>query len=202
MIAARPVLQRHHAGARQRHQQHTARLQRAVRVAQHALHVVDQVDRLRQDETVVGILRHLLDGSQVGHDCRAMIAGIDVEDVGAAYAVAAVARRELGIQHLQHVAVHVGGVPPHEDVNEMSIDRHAAIEPPVAADRRGAAQVLEFQRPAPVGSQLFRQFRERPRATRPDPSRPARARRAAARHAREAPRSAAGGRRRPRLHGA
>lgn len=74
-------------------------------------HVVEEVERLREDETIVGVRRNALRVAQVRDHAGSSIAGIDIEHVGSFNAIASVPPRQIRIEHLQDRSVNVGGVP-------------------------------------------------------------------------------------------
>ncbi len=111
-------------------------------------HVVDELQRLRDDRTVEGVVGDLRSIGEVGDDRRLRVSLRRHEDVHL-LDTPPEAGRVVGRGDLEHAPANVGGVGSDEALDVHAIDRRPALEAPVGVDRRDAPEVTEVERPAP-----------------------------------------------------
>ena len=135
MVSPGAILGRHHACGWKRGQQHAARLEHPIRAFKGGSHVVDEVQRLREDEAVVGLERQLLRDTKISDQRRARIPRVDVEDIRMIHPLRAERCRQAAVQHFEHPTMNVGRMLGQEPENVVPIDRESAFASPVPADR-------------------------------------------------------------------
>ena len=158
-VAVAAVFEGHPARRRERDERHAARLEHAPALFEHAPHVVDDVDGLREDDAIVGVRRqrHRLSRNRRRRS-RAGFRG-QIDDVAAGNAGAAVPRRVVVLLHLEHDAADVLGVGLEEPLDVRAVHGRTAVVAPVPADRARPPEVAPVER---VAALLAGQSRRRP----------------------------------------
>src|SRR5262249_4320635 len=124
-------------------QEHAARFENPVGVGEGGLHVVDDVQRLDEDEAIVPVRGDPIRSAEVGHDGGPLVGGIDVEDIHYGDGVTPEDLRVSRVLHLQHAAADVLPAGVEEGLDVVTVDRPAAIQTPYRADGLEATEVPE-----------------------------------------------------------
>jgi hypothetical protein len=112
--------------------------------------VVEELERLRHDHAVEGIRRDVRRVGEIADEGRARIRIVDVEDVSLRHAAFAEDARVIVVFDLEHVSADIVRVRAQELLDVIAIDRPAAIEAVLRAERRGALEIADvhaFLRP-------------------------------------------------------
>src|SRR5690242_13255812 len=104
-----------------------------------AAEVEDELKRLRDDDAIELICNHVLGGGEVGHNRLIRIRRIDIKQSGMGNS-GAKCRRVSTILHFEHAAADIGCVVMKELLDVVTVDRRAALHPPVRAQRCGSVE--------------------------------------------------------------
>ena len=102
--------------------------------------VLEQVERLDQQDAVVGLRRQRARNAQVGDDRRVRVGGVQVHDVAGADAAGPEPARVARVTDLEYVAADRSGGLVQEALDVEAVDRPAAVEAVARAERPRAAQ--------------------------------------------------------------
>ena len=149
-IEALFVIDPYHAGCRS--QQHAARLEDASALAKHRGHVVDQMERLGEDDAVVRPARNRIGATQVGDHGGEAVARIDIDDVAGCDGVAAKPARVNRIPYFENAAANVRTMRLEKRLDVVSIDRRSAIAPPLVAERPKPPEIAPFHSRHPLAA--------------------------------------------------
>ena len=111
-------------------------------VAQRRPGIVDELQRLGEDEAVVAAGRDRVGRGKIGHDGGLRVGRIDVEHVGGGY-VAAEAAGVVGVLDLEDPAPDVAPVGVEEALDVVAVYRGTSIGAPLLAQWRETAQRAE-----------------------------------------------------------
>ena len=112
--------------------------------------VVDDAQRLRQDEAVVGVVGNRIGARQVRDHGGVRVAGVHVQHVGVGDAFGAEHAACTRVLHFQDASADVEAMQIQKRLDVVAIEGQAAVEPPHGADRRGAPEVAELDPIAPL----------------------------------------------------
>src|SRR5258706_1650346 len=122
-------------------EKNAAGLEDAAALAEGGVDVVDVLERLGEDDAVVGFAGDGGEVAEVADEGGAGVVGVDVEDVGAGDG--ALGGEAAGVEvvfDLETVAADVGGVVGEEGLDVEAVDGVAAIAAGVVADRVRAGE--------------------------------------------------------------
>src|SRR5262245_60797222 len=105
-----------------------------MRVRNGAVNIVDQLERLCEDEAIEHVGRHGVCGAEIGDDRRLRIRGSDVEYIPMLNADAE-SFRIRAVSDLQDATTDIVPVLLQELLNVVAVDRRAAVESPRVAER-------------------------------------------------------------------
>jgi hypothetical protein len=108
-----------------------------MRLHHRRAHVVDELQRLGEDEAVERPLGDARTDREVGHDRRLGVGRVEVEHVRLGHR-GAEAPGVLGALHLQRTAANVGRVCREKSLDVVAVDRRTPVEPPLGAERTHA----------------------------------------------------------------
>ena len=143
-------------------EQHAAGREDAVQRRERGAHVVDELQRLRDDRAVEACRP----GCAARPSRSPTIVACGFPSVAMRMStrstLASEPRRVVGRRDLEHAAADVGRVRADEPLDVHAVDRRSALEAPVRVDRRDAPEVAELRRPASGASR-----RRLPQRTKP-----------------------------------
>ena len=134
----------------QRREQHSARFQNSVALAERRSHVVDDVEGLGEDDAVEPLRWKLGRRAQVRHHRGTFVGRVEIQDRMLRYPWPAEREREVVFLHFEDGAAHVGGVGGQEFLDVSPVDRDSTVVTPIAADRIGPPEITPIQRVAAV----------------------------------------------------
>src|SRR5262245_32799849 len=129
------VLVVHAADRGNRAQQYAARFQQASRMMNRGFDVVDDVKRLRQDETVKLVAGNSVSLRQIHNQRRALIRAVDIEDFTLPHERPAKCPGIVRVLDLQHATLDSRAVPVEKLMDVVTIDWQAAVGTPDIAER-------------------------------------------------------------------
>jgi hypothetical protein len=97
------------------------------------LQVVDVLEGLREDEAVEAACRHGIGGGEIADDGRVRVTRIDVEDVAAVNG-GSETHGVVAVHHFEDTATNRGALGGEELLDEVAIDRRAAVASVVVAE--------------------------------------------------------------------
>src|SRR5215218_8525388 len=130
-------------------EQRSSRLQDAQERPDRRSCVVDKVERLRADDTIERIRRHIVSAGEVGDDRCPTIVLIHIKHVALGDALAAILSGETGVFDLQHPPSDVLSITGDKALDIVAIYWPPAVKPELAADRLQPPQVTETYVPRP-----------------------------------------------------
>ena len=129
-------------------QQDSARLEGAIERPHSGFHVIDQMERLRQNDAVKDIGRDVFRRTQIAYECRLRVSFLHVQDVAARDAVTAEPLGVAVVADLQDPAADIGFAAREEPLNIKTVYRCPAIKAEFAAKGRQAAEIPKPRRPS------------------------------------------------------
>jgi len=123
-------------------EEHASRPQDAVSVSDRGSNVVDQLERLCDEEAVEEIGGYLISGAEIGKDRDSRIGRVDVHDITALDG-RTVAVSISTLFDLQDATADVTSMLEEKSLDVITVDWSAAVEPPVIADGPGASDSAE-----------------------------------------------------------
>jgi hypothetical protein len=136
------------------HEQHAARFQRGVQIRQRRLRVVDEAERLSEDDAVERVLGQRRRHREVADD-RHPFAGDDADHFRPLDARAAEAPRVRIGGDFEDDAANVVGVRLQEALDVMAVERGSAVRPVLPRLRLQIAEVAPVGRPEQAARVLF-----------------------------------------------
>ena len=147
------VVHSDHAGNRRQHD--TAGAEDAGALGNDGRHVVDEVQRLRENDAVVGSRSDRVRMAEIGDDRRRAVGRIDVDDITRRDRVPAVLFRVHPVSDLEDSSSNVSPVSIQKALDVITVDGLPPIPAPVVAEWLGSPEITpvhprdgsRFQRP-------------------------------------------------------
>jgi hypothetical protein len=124
-------------------QQDSARLEDAIERPHSGFHVIDQMERLHQNDAVKDVRRGVFRRSQIAYECRLRVSFLHVQDVAVRDAVTAEPLRVAVVADLQDPTADIGFAAGEEPLNIKTVYRCPAVKAKFAAEGHEAAEIAE-----------------------------------------------------------
>ncbi len=165
VVRVGPVLETYTARARHRHEKDAVVLQQSVAFPNDGGHLVDDVQRLGEDDAVVGGGRDMVEPTQISNHRRPRVGDVEVQNIAPLDPLTSEPSGVFVFLYFEHGSTDVACVCREIALDDWPIRRRAALVAPVVREGCRARKRTKIDGGLPVGRHLGERFSAPPAET-------------------------------------